>query len=249
MLTVLDIFMALQYDLNKEEAPAMYPSDFTHHLNKAVNNYVNKRYNMYDATQQTTDDLRVLSTNVEYRKDVSGWTMYDRYGVLIGSISPSFTSDGISFVLPSGYRHALNAIAGISKKGYPDKCKEPKLIVKQTNVKRLTSDMFQSIVDDWFQRPTERRPYYFIRENQVEIRCGNAELVSLKMDYLGDPIPYLLTPEQVNIFNSSGTDTSQLTGFPKYVNYEILREVLTMVLARDVDPRIQTLPQVTQSIP
>ena len=34
--------------------------DFNYFANKAINNYTNKRYNIYDINQQTTDDLRVL---------------------------------------------------------------------------------------------------------------------------------------------------------------------------------------------
>ena len=31
-----------------------------YYFNKAINQYINKRYNIYDVNQQTTDDLRVL---------------------------------------------------------------------------------------------------------------------------------------------------------------------------------------------
>ena len=34
--------------------------DFNYFANKAINNYTNKRYNIYDINQQTSDDLRVL---------------------------------------------------------------------------------------------------------------------------------------------------------------------------------------------
>ncbi len=227
----------------------MYPSDFSHHLNKAVNNYANKRYNLYDSTQQTTDDLRALSTNAEYRKEEGGWAIYDRYGERLGDARPIPTAEGISFILPEDYRHALNAVACISKAVRKSECEDPVAEESQVNAKRLTADMYQSIVDDYFQRPTARRPYYYIREGRVEVRCGNADLVCLKMDYLRDPSEYLLTEGQVSEFSATGTDLSQEMEFPKYVNYEILREVLSMVLARDVDPRIQTVPQVTQSIP
>ena len=38
----------------------MLLQDFNYFFNKAINQYINKRYNIYDISQQTTDDLRVL---------------------------------------------------------------------------------------------------------------------------------------------------------------------------------------------
>ena len=34
--------------------------EFNYLFNKAINQYINKVYNVYDINQQTTDDLRVL---------------------------------------------------------------------------------------------------------------------------------------------------------------------------------------------
>lgn len=38
----------------------MLLEDFNYFINKAVNQYINKKYNIYDINQQSTDDLRVL---------------------------------------------------------------------------------------------------------------------------------------------------------------------------------------------
>ena len=69
MKTVLDIYKAYLHDANKEEAPALYPSDFNHFLNKAINQYCNKNYSYYDMIQQKTDDLRALSTFKKVTED------------------------------------------------------------------------------------------------------------------------------------------------------------------------------------
>ena len=47
-------------ELSKVNAPSMLLQDFNYFFNKAINQYINKRYNIYDVNQQTTDDLRVL---------------------------------------------------------------------------------------------------------------------------------------------------------------------------------------------
>lgn len=36
--------------------------EFNYLFNKAINQYINKVYNVYDINQQTTDDLRVLKS-------------------------------------------------------------------------------------------------------------------------------------------------------------------------------------------
>lgn len=64
-MTVRDLYDNLLIELNKVEAPSLLLEDFIYFANKAVQQYINKRYNLYDVTQQTTDDLRVLKKSVQ----------------------------------------------------------------------------------------------------------------------------------------------------------------------------------------
>lgn len=59
-MTVRTLYDNLLIELNKVEAPSLLLEDFIYFANKAVQQYTNKRYNLYDITQQTTDDLRAL---------------------------------------------------------------------------------------------------------------------------------------------------------------------------------------------
>ena len=59
-MTVRDIWEALLIELSKVNAPSILLGDFNYFLSKSITQYVNKRYNVYDINQQTTDDLRVL---------------------------------------------------------------------------------------------------------------------------------------------------------------------------------------------
>ena len=59
-MTARQILEALQIELNKANVPSMLLQDFNYMINKAINQYINKQYNIYDTTQQTTDNLRVL---------------------------------------------------------------------------------------------------------------------------------------------------------------------------------------------
>lgn len=70
-MTVRTLYDNLLIELNKVEAPSLLLEDFIYFANKSVQQYTNKRYNLYDITQQTTDDLRALkeSTILEVKYD------------------------------------------------------------------------------------------------------------------------------------------------------------------------------------
>ena len=59
-MTSRQLYEAVLIELNKENASNIMLEDFNYFANKSINQYVNKRYNIYDINQQTTDDLRVL---------------------------------------------------------------------------------------------------------------------------------------------------------------------------------------------
>ena len=52
----------LAYEMNKTAAPSILLEDFNYLLNKAIYQYINKKYNIYDVNQQSTDDIRVLKS-------------------------------------------------------------------------------------------------------------------------------------------------------------------------------------------
>lgn len=82
---------------------------------------------------------------------------------------------------------------------------------------------------------------------RCEIRCGNdsnLELNKIIIDYLKTPQLVELTQEQINLTQ----DTSQILEFPDYVCYEIINELVPLVMENNADPRLQTQNAVTQSI-
>lgn len=82
---------------------------------------------------------------------------------------------------------------------------------------------------------------------RCEIRCGNSdiyELVQVRIDYLRAPQNIKLTQEQINKVR----DESQILEVPDYVCYEIINELVTLMLHHNADPRLQTQNAVTQSI-
>lgn len=50
-MTARQVFEGLLTELSKVNAPSMLLQDFNYFLNKAVNQYINKRYSAYDTGQ------------------------------------------------------------------------------------------------------------------------------------------------------------------------------------------------------
>ena len=290
-MTIREVYQALLIELNKEQAPSMLLADFNYFYNKAAQQYLNKQYNMYDVNQQTSDNLRVLSTTAKLTP-----TYDDFYGERIAVIE-----------LPLDYFHLLNCICSYKRTG-PNKCNQSGSV--QYSAKRLTSDMWSQVHRNYYNRPTYKRPYYFIHnvntssdlptdnysselykpiiENgeqvgqelvrglsktitiggekkslvtkeatnrygnvepvRVEIRYGsmpaNLELDTIYVDYLKTPQHVELTQEQLDLVE----DTSQLLEYPDYVCYEIVGELVKLLMENASDPRLQTNIPINQTI-
>lgn len=167
-MTARQIFEGMLTELSKVNAPSLLLEDFNYFFNKAINQYINKRYNIYDVNQQTTDDIRVLKSTAiltpelasikGYYSDVeSGATSY------LSEVHKSIASlYGATYEvnLPKDYLHILNCICVYHvKKQF--KCYDKDSYV-QFAAKRLTSDTWSSIINDYYNRPLPTRPYYYI---------------------------------------------------------------------------------------
>ena len=159
-MTARQVFEGMLVELSKVNAPSLLLEDFNYFFNKAIYQYINKRYNIYDINQQTTDDLRVLKStailNTEKSVDKEPFSSLTNLGAgksrLFGATYES--------ILPDDYLHLLNCICVYElQENY--KCYN-----KGDNVhfpaKRLTSDSFSVIINDYYNRPLPQRPYFFI---------------------------------------------------------------------------------------
>ena len=132
-MTARQLYEGVLIELNKENAPNILLEDFNYFANKAINNYVNKRYNIYDVNQQTTDDLRVLKATALLKptkvSDYAGMTM-----------AGDGTMATYEVIMPSDYLHILNCICIYNvKKTYKCYNKDDKWRAPAT---RLTADMY-----------------------------------------------------------------------------------------------------------
>lgn len=145
-MTAKQMFEALLTELSKVNAPSMLLQDFNYFMNKAVYQYINKRYNIYDVNQQTTDDLRVLKATATIP-------------IADSNYNTGFVKS-VSFDLPEDYLHMLNCIClyNVTKR---NKCYNQNDDVPFA-AKRLTADAWSIIINDYYNRPLPWRPYYYI---------------------------------------------------------------------------------------
>jgi hypothetical protein len=260
-MTARGLYEALLIELNKVEAPSLLLEDYNYFLNKAIVEYVNRRYVLYDTSQQTTDDLQVLTDTVKFRGDVPADPITGTPAITYGEI----INDEVQ--LPTNYFHLLNCMVEFEVeqafKIYPVGSHI------EHGARRLTAERVPIIEDNAFMKPEYRRPYYYIKNSfipadpnavpavpytdiiapKLEIRAGNyssaLRITNITVDYLKTPAPILLTEEQ----RDDLTDTSQVLEFPEYVANEIIKSLVILVLENAGDERIQTHPQVNMSVP
>lgn len=177
-MTSRQIFESVLIELSKIQAPALKLYEFNYLFNKAINQYINKTYNVYDINQQTTDDLRVLkatayltptksnSSNTAITNDSVNASSY------LSQIHNSLqTLSGATYEtqLPSDYLHLLNCICVYYVAKQKD-CWDAGSYI-QIPATRLTADSWAQVINDIYNRPTPMRPYYYLHN----VNTSNAE--------------------------------------------------------------------------
>ena len=190
-MTVRQVWEGMLTELSKVSAPSMILQDFNYFLNKALQQYVNKRYNIYDVSQQTTDDLRVLKsstvlTPIPINKTISGVDASQWNTGQVNLLGATY-----EVYLPLDYLHMLNCVC-VYKVNKRYKCYNAGDYV-QFAAKRLTADSWSVIINDYYNRPSPERPYFYIHN------------VNTSVDLPTNPM------EDTTILNTNtkGTDTSK----------------------------------------
>lgn len=170
-MTARQLWLALLTELNKVNAPAILLEDFNYWTNVAVYKYINKRYSIYDINQQTTDDLRVLKSTVKI-------PIIQNSNINIDELYNDLTQVD----LPRDYFHLLNCICEfqvLKPLSYCDK--EGKYLHYKAN--RLTADMWGEVMNNYYMKPTYKRPYYYFNyintfNSNVEISNSNSTSIA-----------------------------------------------------------------------
>ena len=215
-MTARKLYEAVLIELNKENAPNILLEQFNYLANKAIYQYVNKRYNIYDINQQTTDDLRVLKATALLTP------------VKITDYSGLTEANGATYsvILPSDYMHMLNCICIYDVlKTYEchDKGKPYRAAAR-----RLTADMYSQVLDNFWNQPKYYRPYYYIHNintnntNPYDDSTGNINSSSLGTDGNGNTIVTAEGPSKtINIGGINASNVERGAG----IRYGNTREI------------------------
>lgn len=278
-MTARQLYDGLLVALSKVNAPSVLLTEFNHNANKAITQCLNKQYNIYDTTQQTTDYLRVLTGTA-----ILEATPSNQYSSLAGK---SFNAI-YEISLPEDYLHILNCICIYSKNKDKFKCNNNEEFVEFA-AKKLTADAWPLVMRNYYHKPSPKRPYYYIHNVDTKQNDNKtnptiqqqSNVISLNKSFVdreagkryGNPsevkceircgdsskyvlkrvfVEYLKTPQTIILTQSQldkVEDTSQILEFPDYVCQEILNELVNIFLEKTSDPRLSTYNAVSQSIP
>ena len=163
-MTSKQIYEATAIELSKVQAPALKLYEFNYFFNQAIRQFVNKVYNVYDVNQQTTDDLRVLKATATLVPTIADST---------GNKAIDYLRGATYFVdMPDDYLHLLNCICLFDVNKNKECWNKGDVMV--VGATKLTADSWSSVVDDVYNQPTKKRPYYYVH-NQNDIYTLDAD--------------------------------------------------------------------------
>lgn len=264
-MTARQVYESALIELNKLSAPSLLLEEYNYFLNKAVINYINFRYNVYDINQQTTDDIRVLKSTAILTPTL----------LTAGTGISTLQSATYNAALPRDYFHILNCLVEYELQS-TFKCYDNEDLI-HFPARRLTADMFSTIFNNAYLKPTYKRPYFYVHnsvnvvpdpnptspnvpEQAVGSRYGNTSDVNIEIRYGKDTsvfelkkvyIDYIKVPQYIRLTQSqidTDIDTSQNLEFPDYVCQEIIKELVKLLMENASDPRLQTNIPVNQVI-
>lgn len=198
-MTARQVFEATLIELSKIQAPSLKLYEFNYLFNKAINQYINKVYNVYDINQQTTDDLRVLKATTfltPHKVELAGGAggsqkdsaIQNTKAVTGNQDSPEggYTGQASSYL--SKAHRSIQSLHGATYEVYMPidylhmlNCVCIYYVAKQKDcwdagsyieipATRLTADSWSQIITDIYNRPSPMRPYYYIHNlNQQQV--------------------------------------------------------------------------------
>lgn len=191
-MTARQVFESTLIELSKTQAPSLKLYEFNYLFNKAINQYINKVYNVYDINQQTTDDLRVLKATafltphkVEINKSTTDSAIQNTSAVTGNqdqakqeSTTTAYNGQATSYL--SKAHRSIQSLHGATYEVFLPidylhmlNCVCIYYVAKTKDcwdagsyieipATRLTADSWSSIITDIYNRPSPMKPYYYI---------------------------------------------------------------------------------------
>ena len=228
MTTARELFEYALIELNKVQAPSLLLEDYNYFINKAIRQFINKVYNMYDVNQQKSDDIRVLKSTAiltpviqsEYSKQSENSTLLHK---------------SYELYLPDDYLHILNCLVEYDV-NRTFKCYNAGDKM-QFGAKRLTADAFSQIINNYYMRPSYKNPYYYINninlnntflttDNQIEV-LANKYVLKGKSFTKNDTV-LLVKPNGEELSIAGGKDFTSLETLNTKIN-ELIPDSSTVV--------------------
>ena len=196
MKTSKQIYEAIAIELNKVHAHTLKLYEFNYFVNQAINQFVNKVYNIYDTNQQTTDDLRVLKSTA---------SLLPKQYESTGNPAIDYLRGATYYVeMPDDYLHLLNCICLFNVNSKKDCWNKGDVMV--AGATRLTADSWSSVMEDFYNRPTKKHPYYYIH-NQNDIYLDESDNLSER----NSELPTNLTTDRLHSIEVKNEETDEIT--------------------------------------
>lgn len=202
------VFEFVLMELNKQNAPSIDLETFNYFFNKAINQFVNKQYNVgVDTDQQRTDDIRVLKSSTVLKPSKTPEDLSDIITNFLDKKDDDSGSKGnaavintdsiygatYEFNLPADYLHLLNCICLYRVKKRIN-CPYNVGDIVRKGATKCNANTWPLIMDNLYMRPTYKRPYYYINnlntqnENPTNpLKADNGTGTSIK--YTGVDVP------------------------------------------------------------
>lgn len=191
-MTARQVFESTLIELSKTQAPSLKLYEFNYLFNKAINQYINKVYNVYDINQQTTDDLRVLKATafltphkVEINKGTTDSAIQNTSAITGNqdqakqeNTTTAYNGQATSYL--SKAHRSIQSLHGATYEVFLPidylhmlNCVCIYYVAKTKDcwdagsyieipATRLTADSWSSIITDIYNRPSPMKPYYYI---------------------------------------------------------------------------------------
>lgn len=158
-MTAKQVWEYIMVETANQRVQPMLLEDFNYLLNKTILMYTDKVYHAFAVNQKVDDNLRVLTGASILDVTKCDWYPKEFFNGLTGA--------HYEVNLPLDYLHILNVMC-IFEVQKTKACYDKGDFVKRAAT-RMTSDIFPVINEDFYNRPSYRKPYYIIKNvNQKE---------------------------------------------------------------------------------